>query len=152
MPEYLIRKLLRFHYADGTNNGKGKVRFSSKEYYINYPNDIKELNNFFNDENFVKKTIDRLIIFGNNSGIPIDAIICGVPNDYIWITRDEIINICLKHKGIAKNGLAVAGLFYQPFNRCINFNKNYEFARHYVQFKWYHLSDDIIETMALYRK
>ena len=152
MPEDLVRKLLRFHYSDGTTNGTGKARYSSREYCIIYPQDIKELNSFFNNKEFIKKVVNRLVIYGNNSQIPIDAIIWGVPNDYMWITRDEIITICLNHRGIAKKGLAIAGLFYQPLNRCINFNSKYDFARHYVQFKWYHLSDDIIETMAFYRK
>lgn len=152
MSNDLARKLLLFHYGDGTDNGSGKVRFSTQEYILNHPKDIKELNSFFNNDGFIIKTVERLIIYGNNSKVPIDAIIWGVPNDYMWLTKKEIINVCLKHKGISKNSLAISGIFYQPFNRCLNFNPKYEKYRHYVQFKWYHLSDDIIETMAFYRK
>ncbi len=152
MSERLIQKFLRFHFADGTTDGTGKVRFSSKEYFLNYSGDIEELNEFFNKNEFVKKSIYRLVLTGNNSRVPIDAIIWGTPTDYLWITRDEVMNICLKHIGIAKNGLVISGLFYQPFNRNLNYNPKYEFARNYVQFKWYHLSDDIIETMQFYRE
>lgn len=152
MPDDLVQKLLFFHYGDGTNNGSGKIRFSTREYILNHPNDIKKLNAFFNNDSFIIKAVERLVIYGNNSKIPIDAIVWGTPNDYMWLTKNEIINICLKHKGISKNSLAIAGIFYQPFNRCLNFNPDYEKYRHYVQFKWYHLSDDIIETMEFYRK
>ena len=33
-------------------------------------------------------------------------------------------------------------------NRCLNYNQKYEYARHYIQIKWYHLSDAIIEIMS----
>ena len=151
MKPELIKKFLRFHYADGTINGSGMIRFSSEEYLLKYPKDIEEINEFFNNSELIKKSVARLVLYGNNSDIPIDAIIWGIPNDYLWITREEIINICLKHSGISKHGIAISGLFYQPFNRNLKFNPRYEYARKYVQFKWYHLSDDIIETMAFYR-
>lgn len=152
MSNCLAQKLLLFHYGDGTTNGTGKARFSTKEYILNHPEDIRKLNCFFNNDSFIKKAIERIVIYGINSNVPIDAIIWGMPNDFMWLTKDEIIDICIKHKGISKNGLAISGIFYQPFNRCLNFNSKYEKYRHYVQFKWYHLSDDIIETMAFYRK
>ena len=148
----LIKKVLLYQYGDGTLNGKGEKRLSSKEYYENHKKDIQEINDFFNKEQFIKKAIDRFVLYGNNSDKPIDAIIYGVVNDYVWITREEIININLKHKNISKTGLSIGGLFYQPMNRCLNYNSKYEKERHCIQLKWYHLSDDIIETMALYRK
>lgn len=147
----LIKKVLLYQYGDGTMNGTGKKRLSSKEYYINHKKDIQEINDFFNNEEFMKKAIDRFVLYGNNSDIPIDAIIYGVVNDFVWITREEIINIHLHHKFISKTGISIGGLFYQPMNRCLNYNSKYEKARHCIQLKWYHLSDDIIETMALYR-
>lgn len=132
-------------------NGSGTIRMSSQDYYFNHKEDIQEINDFFNKEEFIKKAIDRFVLYGNNSNIPIDAIIYGVVNDFVWITRDEIINIHIKHKYISKTGLSIGGLFYQPMNRCLNYNSKYEKERHCIQLKWYHLSDDIIETMALYR-
>ena len=35
--------------------------------------------------------------------------------------------------------------------RNLNYNSKYEFARDYIQVKWYNLSDQIIEVMATYR-
>ena len=147
----LVKKVLLYQYGDGTMNGSGTIRMSSKDYYLNHKEDIQEINDFFNKEEFIKKAIDRFVLYGNNSNIPIDAIIYGVVNDFVWITRDEIINIHIKHKYISKTGLSIGGLFYQPMNRCLNYNSKYEKERHCIQLKWYHLSDDIIETMALYR-
>jgi len=148
----LIKKVLLFQYGDGTMNGTGINRLSSSDYYLNNKENIDEINNFFKSEIFIKKAVDRFVIYGNNSNTPIDAIIYGVVNDYVWITRDEIINIHLKHRLINHKGISIGGLFYQPMNRCLNYNKKYEKERHCIQIKWYHLSDDIIETMALYRK
>lgn len=148
----LIKQVLLYQYGDGTMNGTGEKRLSSQEYYTNHSKEIQEINAFFNEEQFIKKAVNRFVLFGNNSDISIDAIIYGVVDDYIWITRDEIITIHLKHKFCSKTGLSIGGLFYQPMNRCLNYNSRYEKERHCVQLKWYHLSDDIIETMALYRR
>lgn len=147
----LVKKVLLYQYGDGTMNGKGKKRLSSQEYFVEHKKDIEDINIFFNTENFIKKAVNRFVLYGNNSNYPIDAIIYGVANDFIWITREEIINIHLKHKFVSKTGLSIGGLFYQPMNRCLNYNTKYEKERHCIQLKWYHLADDIIETMALYR-
>lgn len=148
----LVKKVLLYQYGDGTMNGTGEKRISSQEYYMKHSDDIEKINSFFNSDYFITRAVNRFIIYGNNSDIPIDAIIYGVVDDYIWITREEIINIHLKHKYVSKTGLSIGGMFYQPMNRCLNYNMKYEKERHCIQLKWYHLSDDIIETMALYRR
>lgn len=35
--------------------------------------------------------------------------------------------------------------------RNLNYNSKYEFARNYIQIKWYNLVNQIIEVMATYR-
>lgn len=44
-------------------------------------------------------------------------------------------------------GIHFGPLFYQPMNRCLNYNEKYEHTRHKIQIKWYHLSDAIVEAM-----
>ena len=39
------------------------------------------------------KAIDRFVVVGRNSNKKIDAILYGVPDDFIWIKRKEIYNI-----------------------------------------------------------
>lgn len=143
----IIKSYLEYHYADGTRNGKGKNRLSSLEYQNSHPNELKKLNEAFNNEKFIINAIDRFVIKGKNSFFRIDAIISGTVEDFIWITKEEILKIHIKHKNIQTKGLHIGGLFVQPQDRCLNYNSKYNSKRFCVQLKWYHLSDDIIESM-----
>ena len=148
IPQNIIDEVLKYHYADGTIDGTGKHRISSAEYKEKHQDKLDLINKYFSKEAIVKAAIDRFILIGNNNDESIDAIIYGVIDDFVWITKEEIIKIILKHKDIKRTGLSFGPLFYQPMNRCLNYNQKYEYARHYIQIKWYHLSDAIIEIMG----
>lgn len=148
IPDEIINEVLKYHYADGTTDGTGKMRISSGEYKELYQDKLDLINSYFSKENIVRKAINRFVLVGNNSDKSIDAIIYGVIDDFVWITKDEIIDIILKYKDIKRTGLSFGPLFYQPMNRCLNYNPKYEYAREYIQIKWYHLSDAIIEIMS----
>lgn len=147
----IINEVLLFQFADGTLNGSGNNRVSTKEYIINHQKELNMINKFFNKRRLVRKAINRFVLTGTNSYESIDAIIYGVVEDFIWITKDEIIKILMKHRNIKKTSLGFSGLFYQPKDRNLNYNLKYNRDRFCIQIKWYHLSDDIIEVMALYR-
>ena len=148
IPQNIIDEVLKYHYADGTMDGTGKHRISSAEYKEKHQDKLDLINKYFSKEAIVKAAIDRFVLIGNNNDESIDAIIYGVIDDFVWITKEEIIKIILKHKDIKRTGLSFGPLFYQPMNRCLNYNQKYEYARHYIQIKWYHLSDAIIEIMS----
>ena len=148
IPQNIIDEVLKYHYADGTIDSTGKHRKSSAEYKEKHQDKLDLINKYFSKETIVKSAIDRFVLIGNNSHEPIDAIIYGVIDDFIWITKDEIIDIIMEHKDIQRTGVSFGSLFYQPMNRCLNYNPKYEYARNYIQIKWYHLSDDIIEVMG----
>ena len=136
-------------YADGTKNGTGINRISSEEYKKNHKRDIEIINDFINDGKIIEKAVDRFILFGNNSKYSIDAICLGNPNDYLWITKKDIINI-LKLKPLTEStGVHFSSLFCQPQTRNLNYNPMYEKKRYCVQIKWYSLFDDIILNMYL---
>lgn len=143
----VINEYLKYHYADGSTNGKGKNRRSCKEYKKENQEKIDMINECFSDSNLIKKVVQRFVIKGNNSNYEIDALIYGVVEDFLWITKDDIYKIILKHKKIYSTGVHFGSLYCQPLDRCLNQNPLYENRRYYVQIKWYHLSDDIIETM-----
>ena len=147
IPNDIINEILKYHYADGTTDGTGKKRISSKEYKEKHQDKLDLINSYFSQNDIVKNAIDRFVLIGNNSDKSIDAIIYGVLEDFVWITKEEIIDIILKHKDIKRTGLSFGPLFYQPMARCLNYNPKLEYARHYIQIKWYHLSDAIIEVM-----
>ncbi len=148
IPKNIIEEILKYHYADGTIDGTGIKRLSSTQYKEQHQDKLNLINKYFSKPDIVRKAIDRFVLTGNNSSDEVDAIIYGVLEDFIWITKEEIINIIMEHKDIERTGLSFGPLFYQPMNRCLNYNKKYEYARNYIQIKWYHLSDDIIEAMS----
>lgn len=149
--ENIINEFLKYHYADGTINGKGKYRISSAEYRKNYQDKIDMINNELNREEFIDKFVNRFVLQGNRAAYEVDAIIYGVIDDFVWITRKEIKYIIKKHLFDDIRALHIGCLTIQPMARNLNYNAKHEFGRRHVQLKWYGLSDQIIEVMATYR-
>lgn len=147
MPRDMVINFLKYHYADGTTNGTGKVRESVVEYKKSHQSEIDEINKFINNESFLRKCIDRFILKGRNSYDKVDVLLYGVSNDFIWINASDIYDILLRHKNDYSTGIHFSNLSYQPLNRCLNYNPKYEKCRFISQLKWYNLGDDIIENM-----
>lgn len=147
IPRDIIIHYLKYHYADGTTNGKGIKRISIEEYKKEHQYEIDEVNKFLNTEDILKKSIDRFILKGNNSNYSIDAIITGEVDDFLWATREDIENIILSKKNHYSTAIHFGPITCQPKNRCLNYNSKYEKDRFCVQLKWYNLQDDIIEMM-----
>lgn len=140
-----VIRYLEYHYADGTRNGKGINRMSTEEYKVHNIEDINEINKDFNKAEIIQKVINRFVIRGNNSDTDIDAIIYGWVNDFLWITKDDIIDIISSKSGLQSSGVHFACLYCQPKARNLNHNPKYEKDRYCVQIKWFSLFDDIIE-------
>jgi len=85
----IVIEYLKYHYADGSTNGKGIKRLSAEEYKKNNQSNIDKINKAFSDEEILRQAIDRFIIKGNNSEYYIDALIYGEVNDFLWITTKE---------------------------------------------------------------
>ncbi len=149
IPRDSIIEYLKFHYADGTTNGKGLKRISMEEYKVQNQDKIDKINREINNEQLLIKAIDRFIIKGNNSLFPISALIYGEVDDFIFITKEDIRNIILRKKDDYSSTVHFSVLTVQPKNRCLNYNTKYEKDRFCVQVKWYNLFDDIIENMYL---
>lgn len=142
-----VKSYIKYHYADGTLNGKGVERLSSEQYKKHHQNEINVLNLFFNTRENVSKAIDRFLIKGNNSEYEIDGIILGTPDDFLWIKKADIINIFFINKDKYCSAIHFGPLVCQPLNRCLNYNTRYSYGRYYVQVKWYSIFDDIMESM-----
>lgn len=149
VPFNVIDMYLKYHFADGTNDGTGEKRIGSDDYKLIHFNDIRIINEYFNKEKIICKAIDRFIIYGNNSNYSIDAICLGEPNNYVWITRNDIIKIIKYRTKDISSGVHFSCLFCQPQARNLNNNPLYEKKRYCVQIKWYSLFDDIILNMLL---
>lgn len=142
-----VIEYLKFHYADGSTNGKGYKRISTDEYKTKNQEKIDKINKEINNRKLLIKAIDRFIIRGNNSIYPIAALIYGEVDDFVFITREDIINIILSKIDNYSSTVHFSVLTVQPKNRCLNYNPKYEKDRYCVQVKWYSVFDDIIENM-----
>ena len=56
MPRKLVVFFLKYHYADGTTNGKGENRITAEEYKKTHQSQIDEINEFINQEHIIKKS------------------------------------------------------------------------------------------------
>lgn len=143
----VINAYLKYHYADGTNNGTGEKRLSVAEYKIGHEQEIATINSVFNSKDLLEKAAERFILLGRNDKHMVDAVIYGVVNDFMWITKEEIKTIIIKQSNIQSSAIHFGPLFVQPLARCLNYNPTYEYGRYCVQLKWYNLADDIIKVM-----
>lgn len=149
MPRDMVINFLKYHYADGSTNGTGEKRISAQEYKKYHQKEIDEINEFINQEHILLKAIDRFIIQGRNSKEKIDAVLYGVPEDFLWIKKEDIYRILLEKKNDYSTSIHFSHLTYQPMDRCLNYNPKYEKSRFISQIKWYSICDDIIANMNL---
>ena len=147
IPKYIIDEYLKFHYADGTLNNNGKYRLSSEDYKKQNQKKIDEINKYFNNNEIIFDAFNRFVLKGNNSRYSIDGLIYGTPEDFLWITKGDIIDILSKQNNLYCSSPHFSSLVCQPMNRCLNYNKKYEKCREYIQIKWYSLFDDILKQM-----
>lgn len=145
IPRKIIIEYLKYHYADETTNGTGKIRLSVEEYKKDNQDKIDLINKYINKDDILEKIVDRFILKGNISDEAIDVLIYGITNDFIWIKKDEIRDIILLKKDVYSTSVHFGPLTIQTLDRCLNYNSKYEKKRYCIQVKWYNLADDIIE-------
>lgn len=142
----IIIKYLEFHYADGSRNGKGKNRIGVMKYKEKHQKDIDEMNNIFKNEKMLDKCIDRFVLRGRTKNDKqIDALIYGMVNNFLYVTKYDIKRIIKDNLGIDTTGLHVGPLYIQPQSRNLNYNPKYEKCRFCVQIKWFNLFDYIMK-------
>ena len=149
VPFNIINLYLKYHFGDGTFDGKGSIRISGNEYKMKHQKELDLLNKSLNTEKIIEKAIDRFVLLGTNSQYSIDAICYGTPNDYLWIVKKDIIKIIKYRINNYSTGVHFSSLFCQPQTRNIHGNPLCEKKRYCVQVKWYSLFDDIILNMYL---
>ena len=137
----IIDSYIRFHY--GIDSSNSIVILSAKEYKEKYRDDIIKLNQCLSKVN-IDEVVNRFILQGRLSHQSIDGIIYGVPNDFLWITQNDILMIIRNSIHLQSSGVHIGCLFIQPQSRCLNENVSYNKCRDYVQIKWYSLFDDIL--------
>lgn len=142
-----VIEYLKYHYADVSINGKVRRRILVDEYKKENQENIDKINNAFNNEKLLKNAIYRFIIKGKNSNYYIDPIICSEVNNFVWITKEDIIKVILSKNDSYSTGVHFGPLSCQLKNRNLVNNSKYEKDRYCVQIKWYNLFDEIKENM-----
>ena len=146
IPENIINQYLKFHYADGTIDNTGVNRIAAEEYKNSNQESIDIVNLYFNNKEILSDAVERFVLIGNNSNYTINAIILGTPDNFLWLTKNDIMDYLLNNVRYCSSP-HFGELICQPMARCLNYNKKYEKFRNYVQIKWYSLFDNIIEQM-----
>lgn len=135
----LINIYNNYHYAIENNRN----RLSAKEYQETHQVEINILNSKINEPKILKKAIERFIFKGtHNYNNPVDAIIYGKINNFVCLTKNEIIEYLIKQNDTF-NAIHFSSLVLQPWTRNLNYNPKYENRRNYVQVKWYRLEETI---------
>lgn len=143
----IIDEYLKYHFADGSTDGTGGVRLSVEDYKKGNQDSIDKINEVFNDKKLLETSVRRFVTRGINSIYYIDALIYGEVDNFVWVTKDDIVDIVLAKKDMYSTAVHFGPLTCQPKTRCLNYNPKYENDRFFVQIKWYSLFDDIFEYM-----
>ena len=128
-----VMTYLKYHYADGTTNGKGEYRMSVQEYKRLHQEEINQLNSCLNHPLVLRQAID--------------GIIYGVVNDFIFISAKDIIKVIESKRDVSMTGVHFGPLACQPMTRNLNYNPLYEKKRFCVQIKWYDIYEDVVTYM-----
>lgn len=144
LAEKEIQMYVRYHFADYSLDGSGVHRISAIEYRADskHQKEIYELNKAFNDLNVVEKAIDRFVITGKKGNKPIDGLLYGTKDDFLFLTRDEVYGTIKSNRYKTSKGPHISVLQIQPFSRNLNYNPKYECNRYRVQLKWYNIIED----------
>ena len=73
-----------------------------------------------------------------------DGLIHGTVDDFLFISKKDIIDILLSHKDNVQNGVHISDLFCQAKAKNLNYNPKYEKDRFCLQVKWFDILDCII--------
>lgn len=91
----IIEKYLYYRFADVTTNGTGKNWVSKKEYARYHQEDIDIINQTLDNHKVLERVIDCFVLYGKNSLFPIDVIIYGTVNDFMWLIKEEIVKVLI---------------------------------------------------------
>lgn len=144
----IIYEILKYQYADGTIDGTGLKRIGAEEYKINNKKSIDRINKFINNECVINKCINRFLLQGTNENYSVvDVLICGTPDDFFYVTRDELYKYILDKINFKSSSIHFSCLIFQSLSRVLDYNSKTEYRRNWVQIKWYSIGDIMFEIL-----
>ena len=144
----IIENYVGYHYGylkdeNGKNDYTKKI--SSEEYKSLYQCDIDEFNKAINKTRIIIDMIDRFIIRGRNSDYDIDALVCGLTDNYVWIKKYDLYDLILSKRCLDYSSPHIACLTIGPKKRNLDgLSKNVK-DRYLVCIRWNFIRESIIE-------
>ncbi len=117
---------------------------SSIEYKEIYQSDIDIFNEYINKTKIIVNKVDRFIVRGRNSNFDIDALISGVPSNYVWIMKYDIYDLVLSKRCLEFTSSHIACMTLGPRKRNIDGTSSNRGDRYVVCARWNNLREDII--------
>lgn len=146
--EEVINCILKYHYADGTIDGSGRIRQSLQDYKKEHYDEIKFINDSINKRDIVESIINRFLIQGTQTHTnKVDILVYGTPNDFFYILKEDIYNFMLSKLNYQSSAVHFSCLTFQPMSRVLDYDESKQERRQAIQIKWYNLEDNIIEIM-----
>lgn len=140
-----INVIKKFHYGDGTLNGKGEIRMSYDELFPTMISEIKianeELNQF--NERMVK-IVDKFLFEGNDSSKQeAEFIYHGSLNFGVLCSRKQVIKHLRRRNYDYMRNLHIGPLQFHPYARYASFKEKNPYKREIVNFVWVNFISDL---------
>ncbi len=147
VPYYAVDNYTSFHF--GYARDKEGTRITSRKLgtydYLNlFQKEVDSLNKYINKTRAMISIIDRVVIKGRNSEYGIEALISGTPNNFIWISKDDLYDLFLAKKNINYHVPHVSIITFGPKIRHVNDKMDRQDLFNVV-FRWKDPGKDISE-------
>lgn len=147
IPYYAIDNYTSFHFGYARDEKGLRItsqKLGTYEYLSFFQKEIDSLNKYINKTRTIISIIDRVIIKGRNSEHNIDALISGTPQNYVWISKDDLYDLFLSKKNIDYNVPHTSLITFGPKIRHLYKDKTKKDLLN-VTFRWKDPQKDIIE-------
>lgn len=155
IPYNVISKYTSYHYGymrDENNEIDFSKSLSSEEYKRFYQAEIDIFNSSINKTRIIIDMIDRFIVRGRNSDYDIDALICGIVDDYVWLTKYDIYDLILSKRCLEFTSPHIACMTIGPKKRNLERNSKNAKDRYIVCIRWNFIKENIIEFKSSIKK
>lgn len=137
--ENIIKKFDK--YLQGYVNGK---RVDAVTYTFHHYNEIREIFDKLNEYYVKVNLILRFIFQGTEKqNYGCDAIILGTPDNFLWATKDEILDYLIKYPKQETIYLKFSALNIKSYDRNLKNNLTKKAKQNEIQVKWYTIKDDL---------
>lgn len=134
---------------------KGEINYEKVDaitYIFHNYNEINEIRDVLNNYFIKINLILRFIFQGTEKQkYGCDAIIHGIPEDFIWATKEEILEYLINYQNSHEIYLKFSVLNFKSYSRNLCKNKARESKQNEIQIKWYSLRKDL-ENIAKLRE